>query len=154
MVIVGLNKGRITLKNMITKGSRERSFKPTEVDKIAKFLEPFGVAPHITCSSSCNHPQDYGFKRSFDVFPILRTAIEKVRAKSAVSIKTRKLKEAIKFVEKLSEGAKYPLTVVFEKTDRETGGDVQYGFNDENELTQFVNGMRYARRIAELKGLE
>lgn len=144
MIFIGLEDGKITLH---PNEGRKRKFDRTDHEGIGNFLARLRWTAGFSCSSSVNHPEEYGFPRSFDIDKVMSKAVEHAHMKLAVRLEPQH--HAADALEKAAaeRGHKFPLPILFLKSSRE-GKDVLLTFSNEPEFNMFVAGVRYGARMA------
>jgi hypothetical protein len=145
MIFVSLHKGRVHLKPDSEKDSK--GFRRDDWEGMGRLLVKQGQWDFM-CSSSVNHPQEYGFPRSFNVDKVLGKAVDYAYGKLAIPVKgLDTIKKTAAYIEKLAQGKRFPLSFCFVKSGKKKA-DVVVVFREENELIHFLCGMRYGSNIA------
>lgn len=144
MIFIGLEGGKIALH---PEGCKKRKFDRTDHEGIGNYLAELQQWGGFQCSSSVNHPEEYGFPRSFDIDKVVSKAVEHAYMKLAVRLEPQA--NAAEALEKASAERKhkFPLSVLFLKSARD-GKDVLLTFHGEPHFDMFVAGVRYGTRMA------
>ena len=97
---------------------------------------------------------EHGFDADFDVSPFLAKALEHAHRKVAVRFEKTPLTKAPEALEKAIQSYPkgFPTPVLFLQSGKD-GSDTLVTF-DQDSSEAFLNGMRYARRLAALSDVD
>ncbi len=146
MFFLNLKKGRISLK---PDEGRERSFGRTAYKAIGLYLAQWPGWSFIT-SSSVNHPQEYGFPRSFNVDRVMAKAVDVAYRKLAIRVEPGPLELATEAIQEAAKRYPHPgrLPLLFVRSGKNKK-DVLITFLKE-ELDTFLMGVRYSANLNKL----
>jgi hypothetical protein len=147
MNFVSLAKGKIQIS--FGNDKREHTFKPSEFARIGDLIAKHR-AWSFMYSSSCDFPDEGGFRKNFSITKVLSRAVGYARDKLAIPIKAGPLDNDTDVrIEKAAEKfGSFPVTFKFRRC-RKTGVDVVLTFQNGTDLEYFLSGIRYARRLSE-----
>ncbi len=144
MNFVSLSKGKIKIS--FGEDKIEHTFKPADHERIGELIAKHGLWEFM-CSSSCDFPHECGFKRGFNVFDVLREAVEYARAKVATAVEPVALAGAADHIEAVARAnGSLPLSLRFLRSGKE-GEDVVLTFKEQTDFDYFIAGIRYANRL-------
>jgi hypothetical protein len=154
MIFVNLHKGNIELAIDVgpTSVHGHYTFDEGEHERMGDILAQIpGFKNLFMCSSSCNHPAEYGFDDDFDVDVVLRKAIEYAGAKTAFFFEMGPLETVPERLDRVLKEVSFPITLNLVASGKK-GEDVYLPFDEEKDLDYFAAGVRYARRLVACNG--
>ena len=147
LIFIGLHEGKITLR---PESGPARSFAKEAHTAIGNYLAK-RPGWYFTCSSSVNHPKEFGFAKNFDINRVMSKAVEHAHRKLAVPVKPGPVNKAANAVEEAAKSYThgYPVPLLFRKSGRD-GKDVLLTFKDPSDLETFLAGLRYGSNLSRL----
>lgn len=151
MVYVSLvSKRQISISDMNKPKDKKLVVKASDFELIGKWLIKH-PGWEFMCSSSVNHPKEYGFKADFDVGDVMGKALAYAYEKLAIRIKPGAVADAPKVIETAVKDYKYPgpVPIIFLRSGKDKK-DALIVFKPD-ELSDFVNGIKYAANLLDLQ---
>jgi len=151
LVYVSLvSKKQISISDMNKPKDKKLVVKADDFESIGKWLVK-NPGWEFMCSSSVNHPKEYGFKDGFDVGDVMGKAVEYACRKLAVPVEPGEVAKAPAVIEAAIKQYKYPGRVpLLLLRSGKNKKDVLIQFERE-ELETFVSGIKYAANLLDLQ---
>jgi hypothetical protein len=159
LVYVSLvSKRKISVSDMDKPKAKKLVVSSDEFEKIGAWLAA-NPGWSFMCSSSTNHPKEYGFRDDFDVNEVMSAAVNYAYGKLAIHIEPGSVTKAHEVIETAVKSYKHagPVPFLFVRSGKDRQ-DVLITFKrtpddegGESELDVFLIGLKYAANLYEIE---